>query len=226
MDINFIPHFNRHVITNPFKLIHVRTILPRPAAQTLCQCTGVTSHLHEPKTDANTDQFWASFQASEGTGSEGAPDPTSSNWCPTEGDTYTLRPRQNGCHFADDTFKHIFLNENVRISIKISLKLVPKGPLNNNPALVQIKAWRRSGDKPLSQPMMASLLTHICITWPQQSISTTQERMPSIRNTLTIPHTWPFKVDNIFLRQPFSWNKIFVFCGEWTEILAHPANMM
>ena len=31
----------------------------------------------------------------------------------------TLRPRQHGCHFADDTFKRIFLNENVRISIKI-----------------------------------------------------------------------------------------------------------
>ena len=44
----------------------------------------------------------------------------------------TLRPRQNGRHFTDDTFKHIFLNENVRISIKISLKFVPKGPINNN----------------------------------------------------------------------------------------------
>ena len=33
-----------------------------------------------------------------------------------------------------------FLNENVRISIKISLKFVPKGPINNNPALVQIMA--------------------------------------------------------------------------------------
>ena len=43
----------------------------------------------------------------------------------------TLRPRQNGRHFADDTFKHIFLNENVRISIKISLKFVPKGPTND-----------------------------------------------------------------------------------------------
>ena len=55
----------------------------------------------------------------------------------------TLRPRQNGRRFADDTFKRIFLNENVRISIKISLKFVPKGPINNNPALVQIMAWRR-----------------------------------------------------------------------------------
>ena len=48
----------------------------------------------------------------------------------------TLRPRQDGRHFADDTFKRIFLNENVRISIKISLKFVAKGPINNIPALV------------------------------------------------------------------------------------------
>ena len=79
----------------------------------------------------------------------------------------TLRPRQNGRRFADDTFKGIFLNENVRISMKISLKFVPKGPINNNPALFQIMAWRRSGDKPLSEPMMVSLLTHICVTRPQ-----------------------------------------------------------
>ena len=79
----------------------------------------------------------------------------------------TLRPRQDGRHFADDTSKRIFLNENVWIPIKISLKFVPKGPINNNPALVQIMAWRRSGDKPLSEPMMASLLTHIRVTRPQ-----------------------------------------------------------
>ena len=79
----------------------------------------------------------------------------------------TLRPGQNGRRFADDTFKRIFLNENVRIAIKISLKFVPKGPINNNPALVQITAWRRSGDKPLSEPMMVRLLTHICVTRPQ-----------------------------------------------------------
>ena len=79
----------------------------------------------------------------------------------------TLRPRQNGHRFADDTFKRIFLNENVRISIRISLKFVPKGPINNNPALVQIMAWRRPGDKPLSEPMMASLLRYMCVTRPQ-----------------------------------------------------------
>ena len=79
----------------------------------------------------------------------------------------TLRPRQNGRHFADDTFKRIFLNENVIISIQISLKFVPKGPINNIPALVLIMAWHRLGDKPLSEAMMVSLLTHICVTRPQ-----------------------------------------------------------
>ena len=34
------------------------------------------------------------------------------------------------------------------------------------PALVQITAWRRPGDKPLSEPMTFDLLTHICVTWP------------------------------------------------------------
>ena len=60
-----------------------------------------------------------------------------------------------------------FLNENIWISIKISPKLVIKGPINNIPALVQIMAWRRPGDKPLSEPIMVRLLTHICVTWPQ-----------------------------------------------------------
>ena len=52
----------------------------------------------------------------------------------------TLRPRQNGRRFADDTLNRIFVNENVRISIEFSLKFVPKGPMNNIPELVQIMA--------------------------------------------------------------------------------------
>ena len=71
----------------------------------------------------------------------------------------SMRPRQNRRHFADDIFKPIFLNENIRISIKISLKFVPKVPINNIPALVQIMAWQAI--------MMVSLLTHICVTRPQ-----------------------------------------------------------
>ena len=79
----------------------------------------------------------------------------------------TSRPRQNGCHFADDAFKCIYLNGNFRILIKISLKFVPKGPINNVPALVQIMAWHRPGEKPSSEQMMVRLSMHICVTLPQ-----------------------------------------------------------
>ena len=100
----------------------------------------------------------------------------------------TLWPRQDGRHFPDDVFKWIFLNENGWISVKISLKFVPRVPINNIWALVQIMAWRRSGDKPLSEPLMASLLSHICVTRPQwvKHIQRHEE------------NGWQF-VDNIFL---------------------------
>ena len=76
----------------------------------------------------------------------------------------TVRPKQNGRQFPDDIFKFIFLNENVRISLKFSLQFGPKVPIDDIPALVQIMAWRRPGDKPLSELMMVRLPTHICVT--------------------------------------------------------------
>ena len=63
-----------------------------------------------------------------------------------------FRPRQNGRHFPDDIFKCNFLNENILISIKISLKFVLKHLIKHITSLVQIMAWRRPGDKPLSDP--------------------------------------------------------------------------
>ena len=52
----------------------------------------------------------------------------------------TLNPKQNGRHFLDDIFKCIFLNENMWISIKISLEFVSEGPITNIPATIfQIK---------------------------------------------------------------------------------------
>ena len=74
--------------------------------------------------------------------------------CPWHKTISTLRPRQNGRHFPDAIFKWIFLNENVWISINMSLKCVPIGKMLNIPTLVQVMARRRQGDKPLSEPMM------------------------------------------------------------------------
>ena len=45
-------------------------------------------------------------------------------------------PGQNGCHFTDNIFRSIFMNEKFCIAIQISLKFVRKGPIDNNPALV------------------------------------------------------------------------------------------
>ena len=97
------------------------------------------------------------------------------NWLQREYQEYlalnTLRPRQNGRHFTDDIFKRIFFNWNIWISIKISLNFVLKGPINKIPALVQVMAWCRAGDKPLSEPKLISLLAHICVTQPQWVIT-------------------------------------------------------
>ena len=57
----------------------------------------------------------------------------------------TFRQRQNDLHFSDDIFKCIFLNENISISIKISLKFVPKGQFNNYPSIGS------DNSKPLSE---------------------------------------------------------------------------
>ena len=46
-----------------------------------------------------------------------------------------------------------FVNKKFCILIIISLKFDPKGPIDNNSALVKIMAWRRIRDKPLSEPM-------------------------------------------------------------------------
>ena len=110
----------------------------------------------------------------------------------------SLRPRQNGRLFADDTFKRIFLNENIIISTKNSLKFVLKGLINNIPALVLIVAWRRPGDKPLSEPMMVSSPTHICVTRPQW----VNEATVSYKQIVVFP------VDVFWLPTPPQWWEI------------------
>ena len=107
-----------------------------------------------------------------------------------------LRPRQNGRHFPDVIFNCIFLNENVWISIMISLMFVPNGPINNIPVLVQIKAWHWPADKPLSEPMMVNLPTHICVTRPQ-GVNCTRPSVAMIMAYITC------SVTSHYLNQPW-----------------------
>ena len=67
-----------------------------------------------------------------------------------------LPPEQNGHHFTDDIVECIFTNKKFCILIRISPKVVPKGPIDNNAALVQVRAWRRTGDTALSEQMLLS----------------------------------------------------------------------
>ena len=59
-------------------------------------------------------------------------------------------PGEMAAILADDIFRWIFWNENGWIPFQMSLKFVPKRPINNTPALVEIMAWHRRSDKPLS----------------------------------------------------------------------------
>ena len=71
--------------------------------------------------------------------------------------------------------------------INISLKFVPRGPINNIPTLVQVMAWRRPGDKPLSEPMLVILPTHICVTRPPWVI----DPHPIVHRYFYTDSVWP-----------------------------------
>ena len=76
------------------------------------------------------------------------------------------------------TFSNVFsLKKMHEFRLKFHRSLLPKGPIDNIPALVQIMAWRRPGDKPLSELMMVKLPMHICITWPQW-VNSSKLRVP------------------------------------------------
>ena len=51
-----------------------------------------------------------------------------------------------------------FLDGNLGILIQISLKFVPDGQIDKNPVLVQIMAWRETGDEPWSESGMDGLV--------------------------------------------------------------------
>ena len=95
----------------------------------------------------------------------------------------TVTPRQNGSHFAEGIFLFILFYGNYHSlilitlicvsKVQISLKFVPKGQINDKPALIQIMAWHRTGDRTLYVPIIITIiitLMHICVTQPQGQV--------------------------------------------------------
>ena len=107
----------------------------------------------------------------------------------------TLRPIQNDGHFLGNNFTCNLLNENVWITINISLKFVPKCQIQTIPALVQIMAWCRTGHKPLPEAVM---------TW----FTGTRRQISNIRPTYT-PN---FNVSRLVLQ--------FRFPSYWCQALS------
>ena len=101
-----------------------------------------------------------------------------------------------------------FLESKCMNSLKISLKFVPTVRINNIPAVVQIMAWRRPGDKPLSEPMTVSLLTHKCVTRPQLLTHWTCVHPSLTRFIITTKqcYSWTSRVIEMFLvsLEPFT----------------------
>ena len=102
--------------------------------------------------------------------------------------------------FTRRHFEMHFLNENVCIiSIEISLKFVSKAPISNVSSLFKIMAWCRLGDKPLSKPMMASLLTHICVTRPQWVELISADKMDGGISSMTILWPWDTAINQSYI---------------------------
>ena len=127
----------------------------------------------------------------------------------------TLILRQNG------HFKCTFLNQNVWIWIEISLKFVPKGPINNVPTLVQIMAWWRQGDKPLSESVMAWLPSHICtirLQWVNNSISLNVVSPLQWRHNEHngVLNHQPHRLFNVRIKENIRAPRHWPLCGEFT----------
>ena len=94
-----------------------------------------------------------------------------------------ISPGQNGLCFADDIFSCIFVNQKSFILIKISLKFVPKCPIDNNPALFQIMAWRQ---------IVTSHYLNQCLPNTLMHIYSTRGRWVNLRSS----HRWPDSVEH------------------------------
>ena len=111
------------------------------------------------------------------------------------------------------------------ILLKISLKFVHNVRIINIPALVQIMAFRRLGDKPLAEPMMVCSLTHICVTrsqgikWPILIILMTSRHK--------IPWTWLILCAFLLILGKILINEVIrSICNAWWSWLSHLGEMV
>ena len=79
----------------------------------------------------------------------------------------TLRMKQNGDNMSN-TFSCIQM---FVFSFKLHWTFFPRGTIKNKQSLFQVMVWYWTGDKPLSEPMMASLLMHISMPYCKKDVT-------------------------------------------------------
>ena len=100
---------------------------------------------------------------------------------------YHIETDKNGHHFADDIFKRIFFDDNFLILNKLSLKYIHHDLIDNLAALVQIMAWRQTGDRPLSEAMSV----YFTDAYMRHSTSMSYSFGTILRWNFSIAHTCP-----------------------------------
>ena len=87
-------------------------------------------------------------------------------------------------------FKPILVTGDRGITCKIALIWMSPDLTDDKSILAQVMAWRRSGDKPLSESMMVSSLTHICVTRPQ-CVKKEHTIQACVKKICIKTHRWP-----------------------------------
>ena len=107
------------------------------------------------------------------------------------------------------TFSNIF-SMNAWSLIRISLTYIPKGPIVKKSALVQVMAWRRTGDKPLSEAVLTK--THDAIGHSELTLDTrlNYSGRPWSYWSCTFTYLYIYQGD---LLRPWP-QKLAVFCGQ------------
>ena len=127
-----------------------------------------------------------------------------------------LRPIQYGRHFPYDILKLIFVNDNLWILIKISLKFAP----------IRSSTIYRAGDKPLFEPMMVSLLMHLCVTrpqWGKEDKKLTQNDRFCLLVVFigykALQTAYFYKTDNIFTRYRVKTSRYVIDIHVWNSLV-------
>ena len=123
----------------------------------------------------------------------------------------TLRLGQFGGKVVDDIFKCIVFNQNVWLLIKISLKFVPKGLIDNESALVWVMAWHLQGTNHYPNISWPSSMTHICVIRPQWVKSAKfgkKKKIPIIPEAKKINNFPVVKIYSCDYMQTNTWTKL------------------